>query len=195
MPGRTSCDSGEFCLPSGECGSCDVEQCNIEGSCFEPQQLNPGNPCERCDPATSTAAWSPLADGSSCDDGTACTDADACSGGVCTGSARSCDDGVFCNGVETCVEEKGTCRAAGGTSPCVMGCIESERMCASTVGQCIDRDVGARFCSDGSVFACVEDGVAEPVEQCAIECRESDDGDDARCTPVHGAMEIRVDGG
>ena len=103
--------------------------CMVSGACVAAGTSNPANPCESCDPARSTAAYSPH-DGVPCDDGLFCTTGDACAAGSCVGSARSCDDGVACNGAETC--DEGGARCAPGTSPCPAG-----RVCDASTDACV----------------------------------------------------------
>ncbi len=85
----TSCDAGMICL-SGNC----LAECDIGGSDFTPGTPNPTNACQSCQPASSTAGWSNLADG------TGCGGTRLCSGGVCS---SVCDIGgtiVAANTVE-----------------------------------------------------------------------------------------------
>ena len=60
-------------------GTC-ASACRIGGQIFVAGALDPNNPCERCQPATSTSAWTPLADGSGCEA------AKICAAGVCASS-------------------------------------------------------------------------------------------------------------
>lgn len=67
-------------------------KCLIDGVCYLPGDLRPGNTCEECNPSLSTTAWSVKPDGSACNDGNACTGTgrpgigyDTCTGGVCAG--------------------------------------------------------------------------------------------------------------
>ncbi len=68
----TSCATGEIC----DTGSC-VADCYIGTTLFTESTANPSNACQSCQPATSTSAWTNLADGTSCG-----TDM-VCSGGTC----------------------------------------------------------------------------------------------------------------
>jgi len=70
----------------------DAGRCLIAGACYAGGDLEPGNTCAQCDPATTTSDWTDLSDGSLCNDGNACTGTgregigfDTCTGGVCSG--------------------------------------------------------------------------------------------------------------
>lgn len=72
--------------------SLDAGKCLISGACYASGDLEPGNTCAECDPATNTSDWTDLVDGSLCNDGNACTGTgregvgfDTCTGGVCAG--------------------------------------------------------------------------------------------------------------
>jgi hypothetical protein len=68
--------------------------------CYAENDLRPGNTCEECDPSTSTATWTVLADATLCNDGNACTGTgrpgigfDTCTGGACAGAVDpECND-------------------------------------------------------------------------------------------------------
>lgn len=70
--------------------------CIIEGERFADGDVDPDNPCGKCDAAASASAWSPN-DGVTCDDGRYCTGADSCQGGACSVHAGApcllCDEG------------------------------------------------------------------------------------------------------
>ncbi|MBX3250325.1 MAG: hypothetical protein KF901_24315 [Myxococcales bacterium] len=97
------CSDGLSCTADGcdestrMCTATLVEGCLIDGVCVAEGALNPDNPCELCDSAVSTSAWSPAPAGGTCDDDVFCTVDDVCDGlGACTGSPRPCDDGLAC---------------------------------------------------------------------------------------------------
>lgn len=74
-----------------------VDDCLIDGVCYEAGSLNPDTACEACTPEVSTTAWTPRAEGSSCGDPaeSECDDADACDGnGVCESNHKP--DGTLC---------------------------------------------------------------------------------------------------
>jgi len=78
----------------------DAGKCLIDGVCYLPGDLRPGNTCEHCDPSSSPTSWTVKPDGSACNDGNACTgtgrpgiDDDTCTGGVCAGEVDlECND-------------------------------------------------------------------------------------------------------
>ncbi|MFT3925574.1 MAG: hypothetical protein QM778_23745 [Myxococcales bacterium] len=138
------------CGQEAKCGSCAPDKlcqnhlcvdkctgCAIDGECVEQGALMPGNACLMCNVAASTQAWSPRADGTSCEDGSPCTLEDSCHGGSCQGVAKSCDDGVVCNGQETCAEGSGEC--APGVSTCTGDdvCVVATGTCESSCTGCL----------------------------------------------------------
>ncbi len=101
------CTAGACVSTSATSFDCDTtvisSACRIADVCYQEGEANPDNPCQVCDPATSTTAWSDQADGLACDaDGDGCTEGDSCMAGACTaGPAASCDDGLSCT-VDSC---------------------------------------------------------------------------------------------
>lgn len=82
--------------------------CLIAGQCYDAGDLNAENVCERCDPAVSSAAFTAVDDGDSCDDGRFCTSSDACLMGSCVGGASPCGDGLGCTD-DVCDESMDAC--------------------------------------------------------------------------------------
>jgi hypothetical protein len=80
-PDGTGCDAGV--CGGGVCAA----QCFIGGTLHAAGALDADNPCQRCEPAQSTSAWSPLLNGASCGTG------EVCEGGAC--SAQCFIDGGF----------------------------------------------------------------------------------------------------
>ncbi|MBI5498776.1 MAG: SBBP repeat-containing protein [Deltaproteobacteria bacterium] len=77
--------------------------CTIEGVCRAEGEADPAEGCRRCLTASSTTAWSSLADGLACDDGDRCTTEDSCSAGVCLGTEdASCGTGGDGDGDSGC---------------------------------------------------------------------------------------------
>jgi hypothetical protein len=63
-----------------------VDDCLIDGVCYEAGEVNPENACEVCTPDVSTVTWTPRPEGSACGSAaeTECDNPDACDGaGVC----------------------------------------------------------------------------------------------------------------
>lgn len=90
------CEPGECCGAEGTCIPCG---CTIDEVVHASGTPNPNNPCEICDPALSTTAWTPVTGGSPC----AASPDQVCCAGVC------CAQGQCCN-------------AAGQCESCAPGC-------------------------------------------------------------------------
>jgi len=120
----TPCGSGQLCL-GGHCGN----GCEILGAAYAADAVNPSNPCQSCQPGTSTTSWTAKADGLACDDGNACTSGDQCASGLCVGAAVSCDDSRACTD-DSCDPASGCAHTvkADGTS-CSTGHICSNGAC------------------------------------------------------------------
>jgi len=126
--GVNACCDG--CLPLNEGGSCADDGltctgetcqagfcehplaegfCLIGSSCVAAGTPNPANPCQACQPALGTDAYTPLAAGSACDDGLFCNGADTCdSNGACVHEftdnfPTSCNDDNVCTS-DACTE-------------------------------------------------------------------------------------------
>ena len=101
--GATICDDGigctaDVCEGAAGCTNALAEDyCVISDTCYPNEGVNPINPCESCQPFTSTSDWSPV-NGGSCDDGDACTDNDMCAAGVCAGQFIEVPDPYELNG-------------------------------------------------------------------------------------------------
>ncbi|MCB9735738.1 MAG: hypothetical protein H6745_24395 [Deltaproteobacteria bacterium] len=117
--------------------------CVIAAQCWPAAAGNPENPCEVCDPARDTAAWSARPDTASCDaDGDGCSVGDHCQAGACVaGAAPSCDDLVPCT--------EDTCVSTGPTS----------HECAHDV-------VGGACLIGAACFAAGDGNPANPCQQC-----------------------------
>jgi len=63
----TGCGNGQICV-AGACGT----QCDIGGAIYGSGAVNPSNPCESCQPGTSTTGWIALANGTGCGNGQIC---------------------------------------------------------------------------------------------------------------------------
>lgn len=107
LPDGTNCGGANICT-GGVCST----GCTIGGTFFSEGTVNPANECQRCVTATSTTAWSAVANTTAClDDGNACSD-DVCTAGACTHPLKA--NGVMCGGGQVCTS--GSC----GTG-CVIG--------------------------------------------------------------------------
>ncbi|MCC7535768.1 MAG: hypothetical protein IT379_06125, partial [Deltaproteobacteria bacterium] len=87
--------------------------------CVTSGMVNPTNPCQECNPAMSTTAWSNRS--GSCEDGDYCTVGETCSGGTCGGSTtRDCDDSIACT-TDTCNETANRCDNPIANGQCLIG--------------------------------------------------------------------------
>ena len=77
----SSCGSGKVC----NAGAC-AAGCFIGGTVYASGALNPSNSCQECEPATSTTAWTTLANGTACGSGEVC-------------NSGSCGSGCFISGI------------------------------------------------------------------------------------------------
>ncbi len=86
-----ACDDGLDCTMDTACSTGDCTGgtlmagfCVIDGACIAEGAVNPANPCQACDTAMSTSAYSPRANDTVCDDGDPCTmDDGRCMTGAC----------------------------------------------------------------------------------------------------------------
>ena len=100
------------CSSDDEASSC--EGCLIGGTCYPQWVANQENPCQGCDTARSTTAWSDR-DGALCDDGLFCNGSDTCGGGTCTTHAGNpCGGGLSCDeDARQCASSCDGCLIAG----------------------------------------------------------------------------------
>ncbi len=78
----TDCGAGQVCA-NGQCG----EQCDIGGTLYAASSVDPSNPCQTCQSATSTSAWTNLPNGTTCGAGEVCT-------------SGTCGSGCFISGTQ-----------------------------------------------------------------------------------------------
>jgi hypothetical protein len=64
----TSCGGGKLCLG----GDCVTAGCVVNGAQYQPGDVNPQNPCQSCQPATSAAQFTTVADGTACNGNMVC---------------------------------------------------------------------------------------------------------------------------
>lgn len=110
--------------------------CLIGNSCVASNEIDPANPCQRCNPSQNAMNWSSN-DGAPCDDGVRCTINDTRNAGVCTGAIRECDDGVACNGISACDELSGECTEGGNQCGANMACDIESGACVNTCNGCL----------------------------------------------------------
>lgn len=147
----TSCGAGQVCN-GGNCGT----GCVIGGTSYGTNAVNPANPCQICNPALSTSAWSSAANGTSCTDGNACTASDVCTAGACGGTAYTC--------TPTTCQASSTCNGSGGctivNSGAGVACTDDGNVCTTDTcngsGSCAHASV-SNGTSCGSGLVCVYD--------------------------------------
>ncbi|MEW5740674.1 MAG: hypothetical protein AB1938_17230 [Myxococcota bacterium] len=99
----SDCAGGLTCGTAGTCAA----GCTIAGAFVAAGTANPANPCEACVPATSTSAWSPATDGTTC-------------------GGRTCDAWGTCGGFATTCSQDGTQTRSCTAQVCVAGaCVAS----------------------------------------------------------------------
>lgn len=158
-----------------DCGACSGEEvcgerapnvcgcpCEIGQDCFADGAQNPDNPCEVCDPAQSTSAWT-IASGRSCDDGDQCTENDVCGAdGTCAGDAVQCT-APQCR-TASCDPDTGAC--VESNSPDGMACLGGGPSCVAhecSSGTCQDRVRTGSCLINGD---CYEHGDRNPSNEC-----------------------------
>ncbi|MEZ4267361.1 MAG: LamG-like jellyroll fold domain-containing protein [Myxococcota bacterium] len=155
-----TCATCEACDGAGGCALFD-EFCKIGGACVASGAVDPANPCQRCTPEITQAAYAPD-DALSCDDGAECTTDDFCSAGFCTGAGSGCAACETCGEDGGCVLVAGACRIDGAcllagaphpTLPC-LACVPEVSTSAwspDDAMKCADEDAcnGVETCSAG----------------------------------------------
>lgn len=114
-----SCTTGDECNDMLDCtmDRCDAMQCRnqvapgsclIGGRCVPDGEVNPEDPCERCEALTNPMGWTTSDVGAPCDDGRVCTRLDRCTAaGLCEGTAITCSGSTCAAG--SCSEAEGGC--------------------------------------------------------------------------------------
>ena len=92
------------CGPNGQCQhSTQPDSCFIGGACYAEGAVNPGNPCQECQPEASQSSWTSRT-GACTDDGLGCT-TDLCVGATCvhewSSASGQCFIGNKCEAVGT----------------------------------------------------------------------------------------------
>lgn len=153
------CDDGlactqDHCSVLGRCEHAVVSgNCLVGQRCYAEGQADPANGCEVCQPALSTTALSPAAEGTACSDGNPCTAGETCHAGVCgRGTAvvngTPCDDGSACTQGETC--QAGACGNPTFTVTCGPTTCAKAGTCDPATGQCVRANKDGQRCDDGS---------------------------------------------
>jgi hypothetical protein len=104
-------------------------KCTIGGTQYAGGTLRPGNPCQHCQPALSTSAWSDRPDGTGCGAGLICASG-ACAAGCLIAASYHAPDTVNpANTCESCQPDRATSAwsplpdgtSCGGANECVGG--------------------------------------------------------------------------
>lgn len=134
----TACGGGQVCA-SGLCGT----QCDIAGMVFSSGAVNPSNPCQSCQPGTSTTAWTTLSLGTSCGTGDVCNGTTCSSGCFIGGTVYPSGAVNPSDACQTCQPGTSTTSwntAANGTScsggTCCAGTCVNEQTSAANCGGC-----------------------------------------------------------
>jgi MYXO-CTERM domain-containing protein len=140
--------------------------CYIGGVVYQPDEANPNNTCEVCDPAQSVDSWTVKADGETCDDGSACTSNDTCQSGTCQGGqTTTCNDNNPCTS-DVCDVVTGQCVAdptQDGASCPDDGLSCTSDLCSS--GVCEHPINNGSCVINGSCYA---DGDLKPTNSCLM---------------------------
>ena len=143
----TSCDDGLVCTGNDACdgagacvGDASAGFCAVDQTCVPDGTVNPNNPCEVCDAATSTTAWTPIVIGTTCDAGLACA-----SGGTCDGLGACVPDTIDAG---YCVIEN-ICFMDGDPNP-----DDDCGFCDSTTSPTAWANNDGAICTDGDGLDC-----------------------------------------
>jgi MYXO-CTERM domain-containing protein len=113
VPGDPPCEEDAFdCTETcnDELDTCNLllpEACLIADQCVAEGDLDPDNPCQECQPAQDSGAWT-ADDSNPCADDLFCNGTESCQAGSCQPGGPPCqDDGLECT--DTCDEELDVC--------------------------------------------------------------------------------------
>ncbi len=155
--------TGRLCTHAPAAGSC-----VIAGSCYAEADLEPGNACHVCAPATDPDGWTGQAEGTSCEDGLFCNGAEACDAtGACVAPEPACPVDPC---TASCDETTDACVPAGADTICRLAASECdfEEKCDGASLLCpADEIVAAGWVCRASLGPC------DPEEVCT--------GDDPAC--------------
>lgn len=182
------CGKGQPCgeLTVCEFGVCRPLACQIDGVIYERNQVNPSDPCQRCNPSRSWNSWSTADDGTGCPlppkQGECESDFIAtCEAGVCK---RQLISGTPCGSQGSQVCCNGTCCESGQV--CDNGHCEDDDPPRDPPGGCEDGDCPSTCTINGRTYA---EGEADREFPCYI-CDPSKSttdwtprGDNVPCSP------------
>jgi hypothetical protein len=153
-----------------------IDDCVINGICYEAGAINPDNECEVCQPAVSNSSWTPRLRGTACGDpsDSECDSPDACDGaGICEANNKpdgtACtDDGNECS-FDVC--QAGDCshppRPAGTTcgDPSDTECDNPDT--CDGLGECLDNfELRGVACGDQSTDQCDQADICDGAGDC-----------------------------
>jgi sulfatase modifying factor 1 len=159
-PPTCACASDQYCSDSGTC----VTGCDISGVPYASAAPNPANPCQLCQPTSSTSAWTNAGAGSSCGNASICNATGQC--------AMQCDIGgtIYPTGPnpaepcqQYCIPAESTsswsipppgtgCGSGSTTQFCFMGTCEVPPSCAH--GAQAPQPNGMSNCGAGADQSC-----------------------------------------
>lgn len=124
---------------------CALDQCDIEGICYENLEENPENSCQSCQVLVSRSEWT-ANDAGQCEDGDPCTLNERCVDGECLFDAVQCSDDNPCTN-DLCDSQTGDCSFLPTTGECDDGNVCNGVDSCGDDGQCVsgtgDVDCGA----------------------------------------------------
>jgi hypothetical protein len=151
-PDGNSCGTGQIC----HAGGC-LSGCEIGGAFYAMNAVNPTNPCQACEPAMRTKAWSDIADNTPCGNGQVCGQGECGTGCMIGGTLYGSGVANSMNACETC--QPGTSTSAWTDFADGASC-GSGKVC-STVSGVVTCGAG---CYIGGIF--YASGTANPGNVC-----------------------------
>ncbi len=147
VPGASLCQAGETCdFVSDKCVAA-CAGCIIDSVCYPAEQANPQNVCQKCNPDSSTSAWSNN-DGQSCDDGEFCNGTELCQSGSCVPDGQGpVAAGSSCGQAASECSAQDSCDGAGA---CLPKDFAQDTPCGDEGTECLAQDScnGAGLCVD-----------------------------------------------
>ena len=163
----------DLCAQPGEvCAwTLKADFCLIGKVCYAAGAANTNAPCQVCDPALSTTAWSTAKDGVACEDGASCTVDGACEAGGCVGKPLVCGDGNPCTD-DICKQGKGCVYPAVGAASSVT---------CSDDSACTENDDCVEGSCLGEAMAC-DDKKGCTVDACDVKTGCTHTNSEAACS-------------
>ena len=148
------------------------DHCAVGGVCYSAGLKDPAAPCNECDAAKSTTAFSAIADGQACADGAFCSTADTCTSGKCAGAARDCDDKIACT-KDFCDTRTGSC-----VNEVIVGC---GGFCTQD-SHCDDKNLCTTDACDSKTQKCTNTNNSAPCDD-KNDCTAEDTCAGGKCAP------------